>query len=280
MSLNVELIEKSFDRIRPCADEFSASFYENLFTDCPEARNLFARIDMEGQQKKLALTLVMVVDNIRYPDYLTQALQDLGERHVRYQTLEEHYPIVGAALLKTFESYLGAEWTDEVKQAWVEAYESITQIMLDGAARYGENAAAKRAQQATQPSIINRNLSGDGTTSLTRDLTPQNREPTTARRASGETESSSSAWGLETVLIVLGVVGLAIVAFLVLRNRNDRSGGDNSGYINQTMMLTSKTDTANRLEHNPPGLLPLQRQYCELQNARSLQHKGQPHPLG
>jgi hypothetical protein len=32
MSLNVELLEQSFDKIKPSADEFVASFYEKLFT--------------------------------------------------------------------------------------------------------------------------------------------------------------------------------------------------------------------------------------------------------
>ena len=36
MSLNVEFLEKSFDKIQPSADEFATSFYEKLFTTHPE----------------------------------------------------------------------------------------------------------------------------------------------------------------------------------------------------------------------------------------------------
>ena len=40
MSLNVELLEQSFDKIKPRADEFAASFYEKLFTTHPELKPL------------------------------------------------------------------------------------------------------------------------------------------------------------------------------------------------------------------------------------------------
>lgn len=134
MSLNVEMLEKSFARVKPKAEEFADSFYETLFADNPEAKKLFENTNMAKQKKMLLASLVLVVDNLRKPDVLTDALKNLGARHVKYKTLPEHYPLVGAALLKTFESYLGAEWTPEVKQAWVDAYGAITDLMLEGAA--------------------------------------------------------------------------------------------------------------------------------------------------
>ena len=45
-SNNVELLEKTFESIKPRADEFAASFYENLFAAHPELKPLFARTDM------------------------------------------------------------------------------------------------------------------------------------------------------------------------------------------------------------------------------------------
>jgi len=37
MSLQVEVLEQSFDEVKPRADEFVNSFYNNLFTANPEA---------------------------------------------------------------------------------------------------------------------------------------------------------------------------------------------------------------------------------------------------
>ena len=133
MSLNIEVLEQSFERVKPYTTVFASSFYENLFNDYPQVQSLFANTDMKKQEKMLLSALVLVVENLRNPGYLTTVLQQLGERHVRYGTMREHYPLVGAALLKTFESYLGQDWTPEVKQAWVDAYGMIVSIMLEGA---------------------------------------------------------------------------------------------------------------------------------------------------
>lgn len=133
MSLQVELLEESFEKVKPQADDFVNSFYDNLFTAHPEAKPLFANTDMAGQKKKLLASLVLVVDNLREPDTLSGALKGLGAKHVQYGALPEHYPLVGEALLKTFEQYLQKDWTSEVKQAWVDAYGAITELMLSGA---------------------------------------------------------------------------------------------------------------------------------------------------
>lgn len=52
---------------------------------------------------------------------------------------------IGEALLKTFESYLGSDWTPEVKQAWVDAYGAIAKFMLSGA----ENSTAAETRVRT-----------------------------------------------------------------------------------------------------------------------------------
>ncbi|MEM9274808.1 MAG: globin family protein [Cyanobacteria bacterium P01_F01_bin.143] len=132
-SLQVELLEQSFEAIKPQANEFVSSFYDNLFTANPEAKPLFAKTDMAEQKKKLLGSLVLVVENLRNPDALDSALRGLGARHVKYGALPEHYPLVGGALLATFQQYLGDKWTPNVRQAWVDAYGAISEIMLDGA---------------------------------------------------------------------------------------------------------------------------------------------------
>ena len=131
--LQVELLESSFGMVVPRAEEFASSFYENLFTDYPAAKPLFANTDVKEQSKKLLASLVFVVENLKNPGALTEALKGLGSRHVKYGALPEHYPLVGNTLIKTFSQYLGDDWTPEVNDAWVGAYGVITEVMLDGA---------------------------------------------------------------------------------------------------------------------------------------------------
>ncbi|NET51708.1 MAG: globin [Merismopedia sp. SIO2A8] len=131
--LKVALLESSFEKVKPVANDFVASFYDNLFTDYPAAKPLFAHSDMKTQGGKLLKSLVFVVENLRKPGELTRALKGLGARHVKYGALPEHYPLVGSSLLKTFEQYLKDDWTAPTKQAWIDAYGLITEVMLEGA---------------------------------------------------------------------------------------------------------------------------------------------------
>ena len=133
MSLNVEVLEQSFNKIKPSANEFAASFYENLFQAYPEVKPLFANTDMVNQQKKLLNSLVLVVENLRNPEALGPVLNALGARHIAYGAIPRYYGPVGEALLMTFEQYLQEDWTPEVKKAWLDAYRAITKLMLQGA---------------------------------------------------------------------------------------------------------------------------------------------------
>ncbi|AFY78930.1 MAG: flavohemoprotein [Hydrococcus sp. C42_A2020_068] len=133
MSLKIDLLEQSFESVKQREAEFTTQFYANLFSDYPIVKPLFANTHMEEQGKKLFASLVLVVDALRKPEVLENALKGLGTRHVQYGVLPQHYPMVGGALLKTFEALLGSDWTPELKQAWIDAYGSVTQLMLEGA---------------------------------------------------------------------------------------------------------------------------------------------------
>jgi hemoglobin-like flavoprotein len=133
MSLNIELLESSFSRVKEQELEFTNHFYTNLFADYPEVKPLFANTHMEDQAKKLFQSLVFVVDSLRSPDRLANPLQGLGTRHIQYGVLPEHYPMVGRTLLKALAFCLGEAWTPSTEQAWSEAYSAVTELMLSGA---------------------------------------------------------------------------------------------------------------------------------------------------
>jgi nitric oxide dioxygenase len=133
MTLQIELLESSFQAVAPRGEEFVTAFYERLFTSFPQTRAFFASTDMKEQRKKLLGALALVIQNLRKPEVLTSALQGLGQRHVSYGVLPEHYPIVGGVLLETFSDVLGDRWTPAYHEAWAQAYEAICALMLQGA---------------------------------------------------------------------------------------------------------------------------------------------------
>jgi hemoglobin-like flavoprotein len=133
MSLNTELLDQSFRLIQPQSEQFTATFYATLFDRYPEVEPLFVHAAMSEQGTKLFQSLVLVVDNLKKPDALSNALKSLGTRHLKYGVLPGHYPMVGTALLAAFEVHLDTDWTPEVSQAWKDAYGAVTELMLEGA---------------------------------------------------------------------------------------------------------------------------------------------------
>ncbi|WP_319420899.1 globin family protein [Pleurocapsa sp. FMAR1] len=158
MSLQIELLEESFEKIKPQANNFVDSFYKNLFIASPEVKPLFAHTNMEEQKQKLLASLILIVENLKIPSVINSSLKGLGARHIKYGALPEHYPFIGSALLTTFEQYLKSEWTPEVKQAWVDAYGTVAEIMLDGADYSKEDITLQTATDIKKASHSKNNL--------------------------------------------------------------------------------------------------------------------------
>ncbi|MEM7065618.1 MAG: mechanosensitive ion channel domain-containing protein [Cyanobacteria bacterium P01_B01_bin.77] len=129
----IELVEASFEKIKPYANEFVASFYQYLFQKNPKLRSLFRRTDMKKMYKKLLDTLVLLVENLRNPTALRPVLKELGAAHKSYGVIAQYYPAVCSALIATFPKYIPNDWTPDVQRAWSDTFQAVTQIMLEGA---------------------------------------------------------------------------------------------------------------------------------------------------
>ena len=133
LPLNIELLEETFAALAPRGDELVADFYERLFERHPEVQPMFAGADMREQQTKLLGALATVVKSLRKPDELVPVLQELGVRHGALGAVAAHYDAVGPVLLESMAQIAGDAWTDEVEQAWAEAYGLIASVMIEAA---------------------------------------------------------------------------------------------------------------------------------------------------
>lgn len=127
--MDASLLRSSFDLIAPHKDEFFEAFYQILFEKYPEVRPLFANTNIPKQALMLADVLDTVIEGVEMGQDLTPILQTLGARHKTYGVLPEHYPMVGDALIATFQTKLGSQWTPAFQDAWTQAYTSIVQVV-------------------------------------------------------------------------------------------------------------------------------------------------------
>ena len=139
--MNVTALEQSFDLVAPRGDELMDIFYARLFQAAPEAKPLFAHVDLKKQKSMLLGALVLLRKSLRDLAPIAPKLRDLGARHVAYGARPDHYPLVGGVLIASMAEVAGPEWQPAYAQAWAEAYELVQGLMLEGAA-LAEAAAA------------------------------------------------------------------------------------------------------------------------------------------
>ena len=135
----VQLVQQSFSKVAPIADQAALMFYDRLFEVAPQVKAMFPA-DMTEQRKKLMATLAIVVNGLSNLESILPAASALATRHVAYGAKAEHYPVVGSALLWTLEKGLGEAWTADVAGAWTAAYGTLSSFMISEA--YGPTAQA------------------------------------------------------------------------------------------------------------------------------------------
>jgi len=127
-----QLVQNSFAKIEPIADQAGQMFYDRLFTLDPSARALFTG-DMEAQSRKLMTMIKTAVKGLDRLDSIVPAVEELGRRHKTYRVEDSHYNTVGTALLWTLEQGLKDDFTPLVKEAWNAVYSILATTMRNAA---------------------------------------------------------------------------------------------------------------------------------------------------
>jgi len=122
------VVRESWSRFEPVAERSAGFFYEKLFELDPGAQRLFAETDMEAQGRKVMQMFAEIVRLLDQPESLVSEVADLGRRHVHYGVHDSQYDSVGTALLWTLERGLGPAFTDDVRDAWTEAYLLVSTV--------------------------------------------------------------------------------------------------------------------------------------------------------
>jgi hemoglobin-like flavoprotein len=106
--------------------------YERLFEDA----GIKALFDMAAhesgeQPKRLAAAILGFSQNVDKLDVLKPAIERICQRHVEIDIRAEHYPAVANALLPAIRDVLGEAATDEVLEAWGEAYWFLADVLIN-----------------------------------------------------------------------------------------------------------------------------------------------------
>lgn len=125
----ISTVKATADVVAEHAEAITTKMYEILFTEHPELKTLFEDAD-PMQHKKLAAAVAAYAANIDNLSVLKKAVEKIIQSHVKSNVKPEHYPLVGASILKAIKEVLGDAATDEILAALGEAYFFLADILI------------------------------------------------------------------------------------------------------------------------------------------------------
>ena len=103
-----------------------------MFEAHPELLDIFNETNQKlgRQQTALAMTVLAAAKHLDKLATLLPQVTQISHKHRALQILPEHYPIVGKHLIGAIKEVLGSAATDDIINAWTEAYDEIASVFI------------------------------------------------------------------------------------------------------------------------------------------------------
>lgn len=126
----IETVKATAPVVAQNSEAITSKMYEILFENYPQTKELFTNATPD-QHKKLAGAVSAYAANIDNLAVLQGAVEKMVSSHVRANVKPEHYPMVGESILKAIKEVLGEAATEDILNAWKEAYFFLADILIE-----------------------------------------------------------------------------------------------------------------------------------------------------
>lgn len=128
----IDIVKSTVPVLEEYGTAITKTFYKNMFAAHPELLNIFNHTNQEKgrQQSALANTVLAAAKYIDNLEAIVPAVIQIGHKHRSLAVKPEHYPIVGEHLLGAIKEVLGDAATDDIINAWAEAYGVIADAFI------------------------------------------------------------------------------------------------------------------------------------------------------
>jgi len=126
------IIRSTVPLLEARGEALTTHFYDILLDENPEVRPYFNQANQVtgDQPRALANGVLMYAKHIDRLEALGDLVGAIVSKHVSLRIRREHYPLVGASLLRAIRDVLGADVaTDAVIEAWGVAYQQLADIL-------------------------------------------------------------------------------------------------------------------------------------------------------
>ncbi len=129
----IATVKQTIPALQAHGETLTRHFYARMFRENPEVKSYFNPAHQQAgtQQRALAGAICAYAQNIDNPAALADAVELIAQKHVSLGIKPEHYPIVGENLLAAIREVMGEAATDEVIDAWAEAYGVLADIFIE-----------------------------------------------------------------------------------------------------------------------------------------------------
>ncbi len=141
----IDIVKSTAPILQQHGETLTRHFYQRMFSHNPEVGPFFNPANQaEGtQQRALAGAICAYAANIDNLEVLGGAVELIANKHASLMVKPEHYPIVGENLLASIKEVLGDGATDDVINAWAEAYGFLTDILVGREKQLYSDSASK-----------------------------------------------------------------------------------------------------------------------------------------
>ncbi|MGY0694193.1 NO-inducible flavohemoprotein [Virgibacillus sp. FSP13] len=128
-----DIVKATVPILQERGDEITKRFYQLMFENHPELKNIFNQTNQRkgDQSKALANTVYAAAANIDHLEDISPQVKQISQKHRSLNIKPEHYPIVGKHLLLAMKDVLGDTANDDVINAWEKAYSVIAGVFID-----------------------------------------------------------------------------------------------------------------------------------------------------
>lgn len=126
-------IKDSFEQvISPVIEDFTTSFFTNLFSTYPDFVDYFSKLDLQGQKKNFINTIEFFVEKSSDLDELGRNFFEFGKQHSDIEIKEEYCSKVGKCLVATLRHYFKSSWTMGLEEEWIKAFGFAADNLIAG----------------------------------------------------------------------------------------------------------------------------------------------------
>ncbi len=129
----IRIVKSTAPVLAEHGETITKHFYQQMFSHNPELLDVFNSSNQHtgDQPRALAAAVYAYAANIDNLGALTGAVERIAHKHASFNIKPEQYPIVGQHLLAAVAHVLGDAASEEIVNAWTEAYQFLANLFIE-----------------------------------------------------------------------------------------------------------------------------------------------------